>query len=64
MDKIEMLANYFGIEKSDLIEKHDSNEDETLKILNRNARKLSTTPSLIKNRNETLGSFLTKTYII
>ena len=35
MDKIEMLANYFGIEKSDLIEKHDSNEDETLKILNR-----------------------------
>lgn len=41
MDKIEMLANYFGIEKSDLIEKHDSNEDETLKILNRNARKMT-----------------------
>ena len=31
IDKIELLANYFGIQKSDLIEKH--NEDENAKII-------------------------------
>lgn len=28
IDKIEMLANYFGIEKSDLIEKHTENNEK------------------------------------
>lgn len=42
IDKIELLANYFGIEKSDLIEEHNPNdEDESLIILNRNARKMT-----------------------
>ena len=45
MDKIEMLANYFGIKKSDLIEDNDSflielvedsNEDERLLAYERN----------------------------
>lgn len=30
IDKIEMLANYFGIEKSDLIEKQKDNPNERL----------------------------------
>lgn len=30
MDKIEMLAKYFGIKKSDLIEKNDNNSNEKL----------------------------------
>ncbi len=35
IDKIELLANYFGIQKSDLIEKHNHEEDEakTMKAL-------------------------------
>lgn len=32
IDKIELLANYFGIQKSDLIEKHNR-EDEKSKII-------------------------------
>lgn len=32
IDKIELLANYFGIQKSDLIERHDY-EDEKKKII-------------------------------
>lgn len=32
IDKIEMLANYFGIEKSDLIEKKTFNPDDKSKI--------------------------------
>ena len=27
MDKVEMLANYFGVQKSDLIEKRDANSE-------------------------------------
>ena len=41
IDKIELLANYFGIEKSDLIEKHIENNDKTLLILTRKAKKLT-----------------------
>lgn len=44
IDKIELLANYFGIEKSDLIEQRISNqldEDENLIILNRGAKKMT-----------------------
>lgn len=29
IDKIELLANYFGIQKSDLIEKHNHEEEES-----------------------------------
>lgn len=32
IDKIELLANYFGIQKSDLIEKHNR-EDENAKMI-------------------------------
>ena len=41
IDKIERLANYFGIEKSDLIEKHIENDDDTLLILTRKAKQLT-----------------------
>lgn len=41
IDKIEKLANYFGIEKSDLIEQHIENEDDSLLILTRKAKQLT-----------------------
>lgn len=41
IDKIELLANYFGIDKSDLIEKHSAEEDENLIILNRKAKNMT-----------------------
>lgn len=40
IDKIELLANFFGIEKSDLIEKHEE-EDENLIIINRKAKEMT-----------------------
>lgn len=40
IDKIEMMANYFGSSKADLVEKNDD-PDEEYTILARNAKKLS-----------------------
>lgn len=32
MDKVEMLANYFGIQKSDLIENHNEKENSPVEL--------------------------------
>ena len=40
IDKIEMMANYFGIEKSDLIEKHSNEPKKELTALSENDRKI------------------------
>ena len=58
MDKIEMLAKYFGIKKSDLIEKHiQYNDDERkLLLLARHLEKIpdDTRKRLIKNFEDTV----------
>ena len=40
IDRIEMMANYFGIEKSDLIEKHSNEPQKELTALSENEKAL------------------------
>ena len=40
IDRIEMMANYFGIEKSDLIEKHLNEPKKELTALSENEKEL------------------------
>lgn len=62
IDKIELLANYFGVEKSDLIEKHTQyNDDERkLLLLARHLEKIpdDTRERLIKNFEDTVDTYL------
>lgn len=62
IDKIELLANYFGIEKSDLIEKHTKNNDNEKRLLLL-ARHLEKIPEdkrnrIIKNFEDTIDTYL------
>lgn len=62
MDKIEMLAKYFGIEKSDLIEKQTQSSDSEKKLLLL-ARHLEKIPEerrkiIIKNFEDTIDMYL------
>lgn len=41
IDSIELMANYFGIQKSDLIEERTSEEPEEILILNRAAKRMT-----------------------
>lgn len=41
MNSVEMLANYFGISKSDLIENKDENKDEDIKRIERARKKMN-----------------------
>ena len=62
IDKIELLANYFGIEKSDLIEKHTQYNDDEKRIILL-ARHLKNFPKekrerIINNFEETIDMYL------
>lgn len=41
MDKVEMLAHYFGIKKSDLIEEHEKEPDIDVRRIERARKKMS-----------------------
>ena len=41
IDKIELLANYFGVEKSDLIESHEKEDDDVPYYINPKTRQMA-----------------------
>lgn len=52
MDKVEMLANYFGIKKSDLIEDKSSEKKEKLTVTSERDRKIKKATELLERYSE------------